>query len=468
MRRKISFILLFVLVNWFSISFAQPDNKIVLSYPDFLAMVKQNHPIAKQAENYINTAEALKLSKQGSFDPKLFYELKNKIFDDKNYYKIENGGIQIPTWYGINLNAGMEQNQGVYLNPENNVPENGLLYSNISFSLLQGLVIDERRAALKQAKVFVEMSEQEKVLALNELLYKAGKSYLEWSLAYQNLTIHENALDLSKVRFEAVKNAVIFGDKPAIDSVEANIQVLDRTINLNQAKLEYVAKSFALSNFLWQDGTTPIEITEKTIPSEWNKIIPQKMENYLNKFDDIINNHPTLKLYDYKTEQLTIEKKLKQDKLKPSVNLNYNPLFNDNNFNITSIENYKWGFSVGFPIFLRKERGDLQMAKIKLENINFESVYKKNELINGIKNALNTYTNLEQQVAIYNTNLLNYQQLWDAEKKLFDLGESSLFMINSREWSYINAQIKLNEITFKNKKSALDIEYNIGQLSTTY
>lgn len=447
---------------------AQVNNNIVLSYQDFMSMVKQHHPLAKQAENYVTSAEAFKLSKQGNFDPKLFYELKNKFFDDKNYYQIENGGIQIPTWYGVNLKAGLEQNQGVFLNPENQMPENGLIYSNISFPLLQGLIIDERRAALKQANIFVEMSEQEKVLALNELLFKAGKSYLDWSLAYQKLLVHENALSLSKERFEAVKNTVKLGDKPAIDSVEANIQVQDRTINVNQAKIDYVTQSLLLSNFLWKDGTTPIEITERTTPTSWTAINPQNMDNYLNKLENITENHPTLKLYDYKIKQLTIDKKLKQDKLKPSLNLNYNPLFNNNNFNVNSLENYKWGVSIGFPIFLRKERGELQMAKIKLENMNLETTYKKNELINQIKNALNVYANFSQQVTIFNSNVENYNQLWNAEKKLFELGESSLFMINSRELSYINAQLKLNDIIYKNKKSALDIEYNFGQLSTIY
>jgi hypothetical protein len=62
----------------------------------------------------------------------------------------------------------------------------------------------------------------------------------------------------------------------------------------------------------------------------------------------------------------------------------------------------------------------------------------------------------------------NYERLWQSEKRLFDSGESSLFMINSREMSYINAQIKLNEIINKNKKAALDTEYSFGLLNTIY
>ena len=48
------------------------------------------------------------------------------------------------------------------------------------------------------------------------------------------------------------------------------------------------------------------------------------------------------------------------------------------------------------------------------------------------------------------------------------IGKTSLFMINSREMSYINAQLKLNEIINKNKKAALDAEYSFGLLNTIY
>jgi hypothetical protein len=41
-------------------------------------------------------------------------------------------------------------------------------------------------------------------------------------------------------------------------------------------------------------------------------------------------------------------------------------------------------------------------------------------------------------------------------------------MINSREMSYINAQIKLNEIINKNKKAALETTYAFGTLNTLF
>ena len=59
----------------------------------------------------------------------------------------------------------------------------------------------------------------------------------------------------------------------------------------------------------------------------------------------------------------------------------------------------------------------------------------------------------------------NYEQLWLAEKSIFESGESSLFLINSREMSYINSQLKLNEIIVKYKKSFLELSHTLGLIS---
>lgn len=468
MKRNRNVCLVLVICLWSMNTYGQADTLQQLSLTQFLQLVKQFHPVAKQANLISETAVANKLSARGAFDPKLFYDFKNKFYEDKNYYTLGNGGFYIPTWFGLEFKAGYERNAGYYLNPENAMPDQGLLYTKVSVPLLQGLLIDERRATLKQAKLFVEMSDFDRINVLNELLYRAGKAYWDWYLAYANLKIYENAVVLSETRFEAVRKTFQFGDRPAIDTVEAHIQLQDRTINLQQAYMEFRTKSLLLSNFLWIANDTPIELSNKTIPAA----ATDGNERYFNLdvavIDSLIGNHPNLRIYDFKIAQLKIEERLKQDKLKPKLNVNYNPLFSAENLNLSNQNNYKWGMSLGFPILLRKERGDLQLTRIKIENTLYEIKGKRIELLNKTKASINEFANYKIQIDIYSKNVNNYERLWQSEKKLFERGESSLFMINSREMSYINAQIKLNEIINKNKKASLETVYSFGLLSASY
>ena len=70
----------------------------------------------------------------------------------------------------------------------------------------------------------------------------------------------------------------------------------------------------------------------------------------------------------FKTENLEIERKLKFNKLLPTIEGEYNflsgSLGNDNAF---GLDNYKAGIKVSVPIFIRKERSDLKLSKLKIE-----------------------------------------------------------------------------------------------------
>jgi outer membrane protein TolC len=463
MKANLKYCLLLIVLNLTIMVNGQDKSVLTLSLPNYLELVSQYHPLAKQANLYISNAEANTLIARGGFDPKLFYDFRNKFFDSKNYYALSNGGLEIPTWWGISIKTGVENNTGQYLNPENNVPQQGLMYAQISMPLLQGLMIDERRAALKQAKIFEQMSEFEQRNAINELLYRAGKTYWDWYLSYLNEQIISNAVNISRERLKAVGLSVRFGDSPGIDTVEANIQLQDRLLQLQQVELEYLTQSLLLSNYLWSENNEPIVITERTLPDTAS--FSTALVNWsVRNTDSLMNSHPVLKVYEYKLSHLAVERKWKQEKLKPNLQLNYNPLLSTQNVSMGFQNNYKWGLAVGFPVLLRKERGDLKMTNIKIANINYENSNKRNELVNKTSAAISAYYSYSSQQELYNNNVRNYEQLWRSEKRLFDSGESSLFMINSREMSYINAQLKLNEIINKNKKSALEVEYSFGLL----
>ena len=463
MKVNLKHLFLFVILSWTFICEGQNDSLIRLNLPNFLELVKQNHPLAKQANLLIDNAEANTLKARGGFDPKLYYDFRNKFYDSKNYYEVSNGGVEIPTWYGISFKAGLENGNGQFLNPENSVPPQGLMYAQISLPLLQGLVIDERRATLKQAKVFQQLSQFEQRNLINELLYKAGKTYWDWYLAFVNKQVIVNAVELSRIRLNAVVQSVKYGDRPAIDTVEANIQLQDRLLLLQQAELEYFSQSLMLSNFIWLENDIPLIISEKTIPD--TAFVSTIDFNWsIEKTDSLINMHPNLKMYEFKLSHLAIERKLKQEMLKPNVQFNYNPLLSTQNRNMGFQNDYKWGMAVGFPVLLRKERGDLKMTNIKIEQTKYENSNKRNELVNKTSASINAFKSYISQQELYTQNVLNYRNLWLSEKRLFDTGESSLFMINSREISYINAQMKLNEITNKNRKAALEVEYTIGML----
>jgi hypothetical protein len=107
-------ILLFLLV-WNQISFAQEKS---LSLEGTLDIIRKYHPIAKQSGLLVDIAEANLQSSRGAFDPSFYTRNERKTFDGKNYFNYSNPELRIPTWFGINLKAGLENNAGGSINPE--------------------------------------------------------------------------------------------------------------------------------------------------------------------------------------------------------------------------------------------------------------------------------------------------------------------------------------------------------------
>ncbi|MFM7709501.1 MAG: TolC family protein [Ferruginibacter sp.] len=450
-----------------SLQAQQATTDTTLRFTDYLQWVNDFHPEAQQARLLLETAKAAKQAARGQFDPKSFYQLNNKNYDGKEYFNLTDAGLNIPTFYGVDLKTGFERNVGINLNPEAETPSKGLFYTQFSIPLAQGLLMDERRTALKQANLLGTLSIAERQVRLNDLFLDAGKAYFDWALARKNLTVYQYAYQISQERFNAVRRSALLGDRPFIDTVEAGIQMQDRLVNLNQAQLDWQNRTTYLNTFLWSKGNAPVTLQSYVLPDTafFHSLSDSAATAVLLQLDKALTGHPLLQWYSVKINQATVDRRMKQEKLKPQINLLFNPLFDAGVPGGQFLNNYKWGIGFQMPLLLRKERGELRMARIKVQEANLQFSQKSIEVSNKIRMAANELINGRIQYTVFKQNLLNYESLWRSEQRLFLGGESSLFMINSRENSYINAQIKANELLFKLNKASLAFVYAQGQLS---
>jgi hypothetical protein len=85
-------------------------------------------------------------------------------------------------------------------------------------------------------------------------------------------------------------------------------------------------------------------------------------------------------------------------------------------------------------------------------------------LLNKATASINDFNVSIGQMQLYTNTVKDYEALLEAERTVFEGGESSLFMINAREMSYINAKLKLIDLTAKNQTAMLMVFYALGML----
>lgn len=445
MKTKLYFLFIFIGWSWTVIG----QNTTAFSFNEFLGYVKKYHPLVKQADLKLNEAQANLMLARGAFDPKIEVDYSEKQFKDKNYYSVLNSSFKIPTWYGIELKAGFDNAEGIYVNPENTLPNTGITSLGISVPVGQGLFINQRMADIKKAKIAQNLNRAERNLQAIEVLYEASMSYANWKRSFEEVKLYENYLKNALTRYKGVSELIIQGDKPAIDSIEAGIAVTTRRLNLEDAQLKYTKARLELSNYLWYENNLPLELKEELIPEKTLSItIKETLQvNELSSFS--LDNHPKIKALDAKIDLLKVEKQLKANALLPKLDLSYNYLSEPSAVDQYRMEDYKIGLNFSIPIFLRKERAGLKLAKLKIQDTQLSLQFERKSLENKLKSQQQEIISLQKQQA-YNSELVqNYNQLLTAEDRLFGMGESSLFLINSRENTLVSSQ--LNAIGLENR-----------------
>mgnify|MGYP002620864935 CR=1 FL=1 len=461
----------YIIMMFLSLSVYGQDDPPVLTFEQYIQMVKEHHPLARQAQISVESGEAYLKKSRGAFDPQFFGNATQKYFSGSQYYSILGGGLKVPTWYGVSFQAGYDQTNGTYLNPERNLPDDGLWYTGINVSLGKGLIIDQRRAEYQKAKIFLESSIQQQFMMLNDLYLQASITYWDWFKSYNKVLVYEEAVENANFRFESVKTSAELGDKPYIDTLEAFIQLQNRWFKLLDAELEFMNNTSLLEIYLWEDGFIPVELDSSIIAPTTKDIFYNDIDPELAlQIDTLKMLHPEVLNTQYKIDQKEVDINLARNNLLPQLDLKYNAITFGSNGDIINnfnVNNYTWGAEFKLPLFLRKERGDLKVNKLKLESLQNDLAFKKEQVEYKIEMALNTWTTTYQQIEIWQQATQNYLRLLESERTLFQIGESSLFMINSREKAYINAQIELIDRFASNKKAEVKAKYAMGIIYST-
>jgi len=459
MKKLIIYMFCFTLT--ISVQANNPEFK-TFSFQEYLGYVKKHHPLLKQANLNLNIGEANLLRARGGFDPKIEVDFNTKEFKNTEYYNELNAAFKVPIWYGVEFKANFENNTGEFLNPDMTVPEEGLYSAGVSISLAQGLIINDRMASLKKARFFQDQTKAERDLLVNQLLYDASIAYFKWLQAYNEEQIYINFSKNASIRLSAIKRSYDQGDKAAIDTLEAKITVQNWLLGQKAAELKRQKAGLYASSYLWLDDV-PLEFEERVIPElPTEDILNSSLSLQTISADSlVISDHPKLRSLNFKMESLNVDRRLKSNKLLPKLDFQYNFLASDyENQYLFNTSNYKAMVNFSMPIFLRKERGDLKLSKLKLQDINYEISASSLSLKNKTVAVKTEIVSLNEQEKIVQSIVENYKVLLNGEERKFFLGESSLFLINSREQSLITSQLKENEITVK-RLSALAKLFNV-------
>ncbi|MBD2767634.1 TolC family protein [Hymenobacter sp. BT664] len=441
---------------------------------DLLAYVTLRHPVARQAALLPERALQEVRYARGLFDPAATSKYYGKTLGGKEYFHDWDSQLRVPLWFGADVKAGFERGTGAYVNPENYTAPAGLSYVGISVPLAQGLLMDERRAAVRQAQALQGLAEAERRGALNKLLLQAAKDYWDWCLSYERRELLRQNVTLADVRFRAVRERVRQGDLAAIDSIEALTELQNRQATLVQAQVQWQNATLQLSNYLWDEQNQPLDLPATVRPqplpgpASWQSLAPDSLAALTERAQQI---HPDLQKSRAKLRQLGLEGRLLSNKLLPKLTIDYNLLQAGQPFNPETTarlnsaylqNNYKLGASFSYPLLLRQERSKLQLNRLKQRETELALQQNTREVQTTVRTVAGEWEALREQLGLQEQVVRNAERLRQGEQVRFESGESSVFLLNSRESTLVSARVKLAELQSKFAQTQATLRWAAG------
>jgi len=434
-----------------------------ITLEDVLSNVERNHPKLRGVSLQRDIASAKLLEKQGAFDPVIAagsdYLRFNTEFDAKTQrgkvgeMRVADAGIEFLTRYGVKIGAGTRFNLGKVKSPLSPTGSGGEYFLELKLPLLRGARINEKSAAEMQARLGEPLAQTEFELARLDLLLKAATSYWDWTASKIKLDVARDLLRLAEFRATAVRDRVAAGDLPQIDATEADLEVQRRQGAIVKAERDLQKAAFKLSMFLWAPDGSPLASPEESqAPASFDAPRIFSSQQSADGQRLALERRPELRALNLNRQQTQIDLDLAKNQRQPAIDFTVSP---GRDTGLGAIGNtIKAGVSFTLPLRQRAAEGQIGAALAKIQKVDFDAVNERQRITLEVLDAINAINTAYERYLVAVQEVELAQRLEEGERVKFQLGDSTLFLVNQRERATAEARLKLIEIQAEYEQAA--------------
>ncbi|MEM8560483.1 MAG: TolC family protein, partial [Bacteroidota bacterium] len=268
----------------------------------------------------------------------------------------------------------------------------------------------------------------------NLLLLEATQTFWSWVEAQEVLQINRELLVLATERRDFVVRQARAGETAAVDSVEAELAVVSREGKVAEAQRKAEQASVKLVVFLWDEDGAP-ESSRYTAPAL--PALPVEPDS-AQAVATALAERPELREVALEQRQMEVEQRLAREQLRPDLRLEAQVVsYDDNPLGVTDV---KLGVKIDQPLFFRSGRSEVARAEIEMQSLRFEQDLAQRAIRADVEAVLVAVRQSLVRVSAAERRVELAQRLQEAEQRRFELGESTLFLVNQREQALAEAR----------------------------
>lgn len=435
--------------------------KKILSLDSVYTNLEKTFPVILLSMREIRKAEFDILSAQGAFD----LALKGTATNNTGYYdsnRLETNLEKPTSIWGTSFFAGYRVSSGDFPDyyGERRTNSAGEVRFGGRIPLWRDRSIDQGRLDLKQSELNRGIAEN--ILSEQRLgVYRdAAVSYFNWLAAGQRRKIVQDLLTLAETRNEQIKKRVKLGDIPVIEQKENERAILARREQVTAAERLLQKSALYLSLYYRTPDGKMISPLVDELPPAFDPELPVSEGNFEKDRLHALENRPELKRILNEIEMEKNALAFHENQRGPQLDLilrGSRDIQSGTNFRR---DPWEGDFSLVFniPLQTRKQDGKIGGAEQKIEILKTKLSYQKDKINIEARDALIALENALKRLQIIREELVVAESLAKAEKTRFDLGDSTLLIVNLREQNAAEVALRLigAEADYWNAKADYD------------
>lgn len=424
-----------------SVSFIQLHSQRVYTFDEYYNQVVTANPLVLEAKYEITAAEAELFGARGLFDPILSGGFNLKTQDAKDKLNDLDLSLEIPfaSMFGPKVKAQMRRAVGESTNPADRTSSPFDASIGVSLPLGQGIFTDEKRNKLFQAEIKPEIGQAKFQQKRNKILVEALSLYWKWAEAYQQVQIAQNLYTIAQERAQQLRDRATAGDIAAMDSLEANLEVVFRNGKLLEKQQAYEQASVNLQVYVWDNNQQQTPLPGIPEPFQTiNKLSEQEIQAAQN---DAKLLRPEVKLLQLDRNLANLDLNLANEFLRPNINANVDLMM----YGLSDVGpgNLKFGLTMSQPILFRQARSQEELANIGIKRIDLQSLQLDAAVTADVNFYATAVNRTFDQIQLLISEVSLASQLLNFERERLIAGETSLFLVNQRERFLATSQEKL-------------------------
>ncbi|MBL1262448.1 TolC family protein [Methylomicrobium sp. RS1] len=402
---------------------------------------------------------------EGGFDTTL--KLQNRwsvagIYENQNY----DVNIEQPTPFGgTTFFGGWRRGTGDYpvYKGKSKTAEGGEVRIGVNIPLWRNREIDRRRASLQQAELGQLIASHEYDQALLELRRLATHRYWDWVLAGQRLRITERLLAIAEQRNDGILERVKAGDIPEFEALDNQRAIIERRERRVAAQRLLEQSAIQLSLYLRGTDGEPLLPDSGQLPPGFPEQEPAVETDLAENVQVAQTQRPELKRMGLQSRQTEIERDLQNNQRAPGVDLSVVGAqdMGQSKDKLNRDELYI-GLNVDIPLQQRVAGGRAQVAAANLQRLKWERRLLEDRVAAEVRDVLSAIAAARQRVALSRNQQKAARQLEEGEQSRFDLGESTLLVVNLREMAHGDAALAAAEAASALFKAHADYQAVLG------